>query len=382
MPAQSTDPGAAPTVSGEVRAGPVIVWAMVEPQVAPAPGPRVDGDTVVFTLPDPGRGLAAVRLEQELGLPGDALDFGYDEAVGGWTLTLPRPPVRRMEYRLLLGHPDGRVETINDPASHGYAPGAFGDKSVLEMPEYATPAWVRSDAPRWAVGAEVGVQTKGGPIAVTVLSPDVPSRLLLVAHDGPEYDRLAGLGAFAAAMVADGRVPPFHLALAGPGPRNDRYSANGGYSAALATRVIPALHAALRTDGPIVLMGASLGGLAALHMQRRHPRGIGGLFLQSASFFVPQYDECESRFQYYRRVTRYTATVHAAARAVSPVPAVLTCGSGEENVHNNRLMAATLARQGYQAELHEVPDMHNFTAWRDAFDPHLADLLGKVWADA
>jgi enterochelin esterase-like enzyme len=355
---------------------------MAEPQVAPAHGPRVDGDTVVFALPDPGRGLTAVRLEQELGLPGELLDFGYDEAAGGWTLTLPRPPVRRMEYRLVLRHADGGVETINDPAGHGYAPGAFGEKSVLEMPEYSTPSWVRPDAPRWEPSAEVAVQTKGGPIEVTVLSPPEPSRLLLVAHDGPEYDRLAGLGAFAASVVAEGRVPPFHLALAGPGPRNDRYSANSGYGAALATRVIPALHAALRTDAPAVLMGASLGALAALHVQRRHPRGIGGLFLQSGSFFVPKYDECESRFQYYRRVTRYVATVHAAAHAPSPVPTVMTCGAGEENVHNNRLMAATLARQGYAATLHEVPDMHNFTAWRDAFDPYLADLLTRVWADA
>jgi len=354
---------------------------MVEPQVAAAAGPWVDADTIGFLLPDPERGLTAVRLEQELGLPGEALDFGYDEASGGWILTLPRPPVQRMEYRLRLMHPDGGVETINDPAGHGYAPGAFGDKSVLEMPEYRAPAWLRPNAPRWEVGAELAVQTAGGPIEVTVLSPDTPSRLLLIAHDGPEYDRLAGLGAFAAAMVADDRVPPFHLALAGPGPRNERYSANAGYSAALATRVIPALHAALRTAGPTVVMGASLGGLAALHVQRRHPRGVGGLFLQSGSFFVPQYDECESTFPFYRRITRYTAMVHAAARAPSPVPVVLTCGAGEENVHNNRLMAATLHRQGYPAALHEVPDLHNFTAWRDAFDPHLVDLLNTVWGE-
>ncbi len=355
---------------------------MVEPRVtSPAPGPRVGADTIAFALPDPGRGLAAVRLEQELGLPGEALDFRYDEASGGWTLTLPRPPVHRMEYRLQLLHPDGAVETINDPASPGYAPGAFGDKSVLEMPEYRSPAWLRPGGPRWSVGAELAVQTKGGPIEVTVLSPDAPTRLLLVAHDGPEYDRLADLGAFAASVVADGRVAPFHLALAAPGPRNERYSANSGYSAALATRVVPALHAALRTAGPAVVMGASLGGLAALHVQRRHPRDIGGLFLQSGSFFVPQYDECESQFPYYRRITRYVSTVHAAARAPSPVPTVLTCGAGEENVHNNRLMAATLLRQGYPTRLHEVPDMHNFTAWRDAFDPHLVELLDTVWGE-
>ena len=35
--------------------------------------------------------------------------------------------------------------------------------------------------------------------------------------------------------------------------------------------------------------------------------------------------------------------------------------------------------QGYDVELHEVPDMHNYTGWRDALDPHLTGLLAQVW---
>ena len=50
----------------------------------------------------------------------------------------------------------------------------------------------------------------------------------------------------------------------------------------------------------------------------------------------------------------------------------------EENLQNNRLMTAALRAQGYPAALHEVPDMHNCTAWRDAFDPHLTGLLRQV----
>jgi enterochelin esterase family protein len=42
-------------------------------------------------------------------------------------------------------------------------------------------------------------------------------------------------------------------------------------------------------------------------------------------------------------------------------------------------MVAELARQGYPAVLHEVPDMHNYTAWRDAFDPFLPQLLEAAW---
>jgi enterochelin esterase family protein len=57
---------------------------------------------------------------------------------------------------------------------------------------------------------------------------------------------------------------------------------------------------------------------------------------------------------------------------------VLTCGIIEENLDNNRLMATTLQSLGYPAELHEVRDVHNYTAWRDAFDPYLTGLLSAV----
>ncbi len=35
----------------------------------------VDGDTVAFRFPDPGKRLQGVRLQQDVRLPGDRLDF-------------------------------------------------------------------------------------------------------------------------------------------------------------------------------------------------------------------------------------------------------------------------------------------------------------------
>ena len=61
------------------------------------------------------------------------------------------------------------------------------------------------------------------------------------------------------------------------------------------------------------------------------------------------------------------------------VPVAITCGRAEENRHNNREMAHALRSQGYPVTIAEVPDAHNFTAWRDALDPHLTDLLRRVW---
>ena len=58
----------------------------------------------------------------------------------------------------------------------------------------------------------------------------------------------------------------------------------------------------------------------------------------------------------------------------------MTCGAEEENIHNNRTMSSSLAAQGYPVRLHEVADLHNYTSWRDAFDPHLTHLLARAWA--
>ena len=57
----------------------------------------------------------------------------------------------------------------------------------------------------------------------------------------------------------------------------------------------------------------------------------------------------------------------------------MSCGTLEENVANNRDMAAAPRRAGHHVSLREVPDLHNYTAWRDALDPHLTAVLRDCW---
>jgi enterochelin esterase family protein len=149
------------------------------------------------------------------------------------------------------------------------------------------------------------------------------------------------------------------------------------YTRALCTTVLPAITGRVATSWRVG-MGASLGALAMLHAHCRYPDAFDALFLQSGSFFLPRFDSHERSFPYYRRVVRFVTDVHAGGLPPRPVPAVLTCGVIEENLENNRLMVKTLGGGGYPATLHEVPDMHNYTAWRDAFDPCLTELLGRV----
>ena len=331
--------------------------------------PRRSVESVMF-LPDVSRGLSPRQVP-----------FVRDGSV--WRLQFPRPPADRLEYLLELRFRNGRTSRIPDPANPLRAPGPFGDKSVLELPGYRAPAWLDADAPR---GETTDLAVRSRPFR-----RDVPIRLwaaagtapaeelpLLVVHDGPEADEYGSLTLFLDELVAARRVRPFRAALLQPLERNDHYSASAAYARTLAWDVLPALPAPRRRRHRAGL-GLSLGALALLHAHRRHPETFGALFLQSGSFFRLATDRQERGFPRFERISRFVGKVLRGEDA-EPIPVTLTCGLAEENLANNRAVAAALVAQGYDVRLAEVRDAHTWTGWRDAWDPWLADLLARVWA--
>jgi enterochelin esterase family protein len=340
----------------------------------------VDGDTVAFRFADPARRLRGVRLQQDVRLPGDRLDFVRSQ--DDWVLTVARPDVDRMEYAFELQHRDGGSEWVTDPGNPERVRGAFGDKSVLLMPEYAAPAWTAA-SPRPGRRRQVSLPSRGLPHDVPAVlwsSAGLKERVeapLLVVHDGPEYDDLAGLTLFLDAMVAEGRLPAMRAALLAPVDRNETYSASPTYGRALALGLVPGLTRTVPTT-LVIGMGASLGGLAMLQAQRAHPGVFAGLYLQSSSFFHRVLDEQESGFARFNRITSFVDGVLRAGAAEDPVPVVMSCGLIEENVENNRLMTRALQAQGYDTRLVENRDVHTYTGWRDTFDPNLVDLVRRV----
>src|SRR5205807_2936182 len=142
-----------------------------------------------------------------------------------------------------------------------------------------------------------------------------------------------------------GEVPPLRAALVPPPlDRNELYSASARYANALAAELVPALP----SDRPVVLMGASLGALASLHAHWRNPGLAAGLFLQSGSFFRRRYDKQESRFRRFGRVARFTGQVHRSRGYPARIPTVLTCGTVEENLDNNRALARALTEHRWE----------------------------------
>jgi enterochelin esterase-like enzyme len=207
--------------------------------------------------------------------------------------------------------------------------------------------------------------------------PPATDAPLLVAHDGPEYARYSGLTRFLDAMSWEERIPPLRAALIQPVDRNETYSASALYAGALVRELLPEI-TKLAPHGPRIGMGASLGALAMLHAHRRHPRSFDGLLLQSGSFFRQRSDKQESQFGRYARITRFIGTVLRGVDVERTIPIAITCGTAEENNSNNRALADALLAQGYPAWLAEIRDGHNWTCWRDSFDPHLPALIEAV----
>lgn len=307
-----------------------------------------------------------VSLAQEVQRPrlGPTFENGH--------LRFPRGAFDRLEYLFEL---DGTLQ--RDPGNPKRAAGPFGDKSVIEWPEYEPPAWLGSiadEGPREWI--EIRCRRLVARIPVLLYAtPDPPPKdaPLLVVHDGPEYAEFALLTRFLDAMSWEERIPPLRAALIQPVDRNETYSASALYAGALVRELMPAI-ARKAPHGPRIGMGASLGALAMLHTHRRYPRTFDALFLQSGSYFRQRFDKIESSFLRYQRITRFTGTV-ARGEAERTIPVALTCGLAEENLNNNRAVAEALAAQGYTSWLAETRDAHNWTAWRDAFDPHLPALI-------
>jgi enterochelin esterase family protein len=299
---------------------------------------------------------------------------------GGWEVRLTDLPVDRLEYLLDV---DGAMQP--DPGNPRVTPGPFGDHSWLALPAYREPEWlglepvesVRTPLTLW--------RTSAGRLDVEIWAP-ADSRFsehlpMLVSHDGPEMDAYGGLTAYVGALIRAGRLPRMRVALVAPGPRNQRYAANPAYSRAVTRRLLPALRDAVQVEGRPVLMGQSLGALAALHAGWTEPSAFAGLFLQSGSYFTPALDPQESGFEFWPEVTGFVASLHAAERAAPGAPPItLVCGTAEENHANNVALRDQLTRVGVETAWGEIRDGHTWTCWRDTLDPHLTDLLVRVWS--
>ncbi len=348
----------------------------VNPEVNDAVS-SVEGDIVTFRLADPDHELAGVRLWTDVDLP---LASDFEPSDGGWELRLAALPLDRIEYLFEIGD-----DLIVDPGNPQVVGGAFGDHSWLALPGYGQPRWLELEPVH---GTRLPIKVPDTPIGEVTgelwtpgdLDPGVPLPLL-ISHDGPEMDAYGHITQYVGALIAEGRLPPLRVALLSPGDRNPTYAANPLYAAALVDRVLPGIGEQCLTQQQPVLMGQSLGAVAALHAAWTRPGTFAGLFLQSGSFFTPELDAQESGFAQWKPITGFVRSLHDATQAAPGAPrTTIVCGTAEENFANNQLMADHLRGVGVTVGWGTARDGHTWTCWRDLLDPHLTDLLGSVWS--
>ncbi len=324
--------------------------------------------------------------------PVTAVSLDCDRAVGGprelrrddegWVLDLPRPALDRLEYRFAVRR-GPNTDLVLDPGNPTTVSTAFGDRSVVELPGYAAPWWLSAPVVAGRLDPLAVAGETADDVPVTIWSPEsldpgTPAPLLLV-HDGPEYDLLAGLTTYSAALVAAGTLPPHRVALAHPVLRDAWYSGSPRYLRTVAEAGLDRIAGTYPSDGPAVVMGASLGGLTALLLGLFAAPRVGGVFAQSGSFFQVRHDDSVSGFPYFWRISRAVQHVLDTRDPEHHLVVGMTCGALEENAANNRDMAAALTRAGHDVRYREVADLHNYTAWRDALDPGLTEVLRTTW---
>jgi enterochelin esterase-like enzyme len=340
------------------------------------PVPAAAEPQAVIRLPDPEGRYRAVRLVSDAFKREPPRPFARSR--DAWELQLSLPSVDRLEYQLQVVTADGAVDLILHPDAPT-ASGPFGDKSVLELPGYRPPAWLDADPPPGELeplrlhSEKLRGHVQGLLWRPAGTEPDEPLPLLVV-HDGPEYAEHSALVRYLAWAVHGGQAPPVRAALLAPLRRNDHYGASPRYAAALVEEVVPTLS----PSGPVAGLGASLGALALLHAHSLHPGVFGALVLQSGSFFQPSTDPWEADHPRFGPITRFVGRVLASRQPLISIPLTLTCGSGEENLANNRALRNALVRQGWDAGLALVRDGHTWVSWRDGLHPHLGRLLGRL----
>lgn len=176
--------------------------------------PTLIDDHLRFRLDDIDPAITAVVLQCERAVPGPR-EFTRDDA--GWALDLPVTSLQRLEYRFAVGRGDD-IDVVLDPANPLTVGTAFGDRSVVELPGYAPPWWLSAPAVPGRLDPHTltGETTHEVPVTVWIPQdlPDTEPAPLLLVHDGPEYDQLASITTYSAALIATGVLPPHRVALA------------------------------------------------------------------------------------------------------------------------------------------------------------------------
>jgi enterochelin esterase-like enzyme len=345
--------------------------------------PLVDRDGVTFLY----RGAAdAVLLRMFVsGLPA-AQPLARVAGSDLWLLRLGMPAGSRFEYKFEVERA-GASEWLIDPLNPISAADPFGVNSVCQGFGYLPPEWTLPDGgARTGSFDELSIDSRHlGPRQLRLYLPARFRRTrrypLLVLHDGEDYLRYAQLKTVLDNLIHRLEIPPLVVALTDSPDRLSEYVGVDAHADFLVGELLPAVAARAPLDPDPAArgaMGASLGGVAALHAAWRHPGAFGRLLLQSGSFAFTDLGD-NRRGPVFEPVVRFMNAFRA--RPGRPAERIyLSCGIYESLIYENRSLVPLLTGQRLQVRFEEARDGHNWQNWRDRLRAGLTFLFpGPLW---
>jgi enterochelin esterase-like enzyme len=304
-----------------------------------------------------------------------------------WALTIELPDKSRFEYKFEVVT-NGNRQLVLDDLNGVLAHDPFGANSVCQCYGYNRPGWTSHD-PESRSGSLATLKIASHAFQETrELEIYLPAQFrrsrtypLLVVHDGPDYLRYADLKNVLDNLIHRLEIPAMIVVMTQSPDRLVEYTGDERHAQFLSEDLLPAVSARfplLDDSKARGLVGASLGGVAALHAAGRHPNLFGQLLLQSGSFAFsdlghhkqgPVFDPV-AKF-----VNGYRSNPYALAEKI-----YMSCGIYESLIYENRSLLPVLQDQGMQILFEEVRDAHNWENWRDRLRQGLTWLFpGPLW---
>ena len=308
------------------------------------------------------------------------------------------PDGARLDYKLVVSG----TEWTLDPWNPRTMTGGYGPNSELRTPTYVPPAEVEP-GPETVKGTweELKVESRamGGERSAFVWSSAPAGATgpypVLYLLDGTDYRDFAKAHVVAGNLVGAGRLPPLVLVLVPPVDRraeydDDRSAPDGGgangprgqeapeiapthaaFTRFLVDELVPAVEARrpVRKDAAgRGVMGASLGGFAALSVMARRP----GVFGRSGAQSTGGGDGggFEALVADLGRLPAASVRVHLDAGTFE------TLFHGFDLLSLTRRLRAELSRRQV-VQYREVPEGHSWGSWR----ARLAEVLTFFWGD-
>jgi enterochelin esterase family protein len=301
------------------------------------------------------------------------------------------PTVDRLEYELEVVAGETRHYRL-DPLNPLQVAGPFGNRSVAIAPGYAEPLYAQPP-PADAVGrleaheAPLFIEKRHGRWVrhrgeLLIWHPPGADAMhvlpIVVFLDGPEFVQFAAARRALENLVHEGRLAPCRAVFIPPVERNRQYAAEPDMARYLGEDLGAVLEPLLpipASPEQRIGVGASLGALALLHSYATTSGFLGRLLLQSGSYFQQRTDPDEQQFPYYERITRFVGAILSGEQPVAPTDIVMACGSGGENLANNRRMLQALRAGGSSVRFITFRDAHTWTGWRDSLGAGLMHRL-------